>query len=220
MCRDSKQTTIIVLEKRKDDERPHTDFWLWNLSLEQLSENSEDENTLINSALLSSELNRNIARLSTYSESQMEGLLNLNICYNALFHDVDWLLDVKNKIIPIKKVYHVFRGSRRGWDALFYPRNGEHNIEPKYLKRVLLNARNVTELVTVADRDAFCCNVSMEELKHRGDLGALRWIEKFADQRNGVGKPLPMVLKRKGMQWYELQDNEVERCAGKEHDRQ
>lgn len=202
-------TTIIVLEKRKDDERPHTDFWLWNLSLEQLSENSEDENTLINSALLSSELNRNIARLSTYSESQMEGLLNLNICYNALFHDVDWLLDVKNKIIPIKKVYHVFRGSRRGWDALFYPRNGEHNIEPKYLKRVLLNARNVTELVTVADRDAFCCNVSMEELKHRGDLGALRWIEKFADQRNGVGKPLPMVLKRKGMQWYELQDNEV-----------
>ncbi len=87
-------------KKRKDDERPHTDFWLWNLSLEQLSENSEDENTLINSALLSSELNRNIARLSTYSESQMEGLLNLNICYNALFHDVDWLLDVKNKNYP------------------------------------------------------------------------------------------------------------------------
>ena len=26
---------------------------------------------------------------------------------------------------------------------------------------------------------------------------------------NGVGKPLPDVLKRKGMQWYELQDNEI-----------
>lgn len=202
-------TTIIILEKRKDGERPHTNFWLWNLSLEQLSKNSEDENTLINSALLSSELNRSISRLSTYSESQMDELLNLNICYNALFHDVDWLLGVKDKIVPIKKVYHVFRGSRRGWDALFYPRNGEHNIEPKYLKRVLINARNVTELVTVADRDAFCCNVSLEELKNRGDLGALRWIEKFVDQRNGVGKPLPIALKRKGMQWYELQDNEV-----------
>lgn len=112
-------TTIIILEKRKDGERPHTNFWLWNLSLEQLSKNSEDENTLINSALLSSELNRSISRLSTYSESQMDELLNLNICYNALFHDVDWLLGVKDKIVPIKKVYYVFRGSRRGWDALF-----------------------------------------------------------------------------------------------------
>lgn len=202
-------TTIIVLEKRKDGERPSTDFWLWNLSLERLSENTEDENTLINAALLSSELNRNVSQLSTYSESQMEGLLDLNICYNALFHDVDWLLDVKDKIIPIKEVYHVFRGSRRGWDALFYPRKGEHHIEPKYLKRVLLNARNVTELVANADRDAFCCSASMEELKTFGDFGALRWIEKFADQRNGVGKPLPIVLKRKGMQWYELQDNEI-----------
>ena len=65
-------TTIIILEKRKDGERPHTNFWLWNLSLEQLSKNSEDENTLINSALLSFRLNRSISRLSTYSESQME----------------------------------------------------------------------------------------------------------------------------------------------------
>ena len=35
------------------------------------------------------------------------------------------------------------------------------------------------------------------------------WIGKFVDQRNGVGKPLPQVLKRKGMEWYELQDNEI-----------
>lgn len=34
------------------------------------------------------------------------------------FHDIDWLLNVKDKIIPINKVYHVFRGSRRAWDAL------------------------------------------------------------------------------------------------------
>ncbi|MDD5902270.1 MAG: hypothetical protein PUC58_02775 [Oscillospiraceae bacterium] len=34
------------------------------------------------------------------------------------FHDIDWLLNVKDKIIPINKVYHVFRGSRRAWHAL------------------------------------------------------------------------------------------------------
>ena len=43
-----------------------------------------------------------------------------------------------------------------------------------------------TKLVATADRDAFCCGVSIEELKKRGHSGALSWIEKFAEQRNGV----------------------------------
>lgn len=60
-----------------------------------------------------------------------------------------------------------------------------------------------------ADADAFCCASSISELKATGMTGALAWIDKFADQKNGVGKPLPQVLKRTNMQWYELQDNEV-----------
>ena len=46
-------------------------------------------------------------------------------------------------------------------------------------------------------------------MQKQGHVGALEWIEKFADQRNGVGRPLPTVLKRTGMEWYELQDNEI-----------
>lgn len=202
-------TTILVLEKKKNSNCVDTDFWLWQLSLEQLAENPDAENTLVNSALLSSELDRSVSKLSKYSQSQIESILNLNVCYNALFHDVNWLIDIKDRIIPINKVYNVFRGSRRGWDALFYPQRGEHRIEPQYLKKVLINARNVTKLVATADRDAFCCGVSIEELKKRGHSGVLSWIEKFAEQRNGVGKPLPAVLKRTGLEWYELQDKEI-----------
>ena len=202
-------TTIIILEKKQNEEYMNTEFWLWKLSLEQLERNVDAENTLINSALLSSELDCDISRLSTYSQSQIDDILNLKVCYNALFHNVDWLLDVKNKIIPINKVYNVFRGSRRGWDPLFYPRIGAHKIELQYLKKVLINARNITNLVATADRDAFCCDKSLEELRNCGHYGAISWIEKFEDQKNGVGKPLPAVLKRKGMKWYELQDNEI-----------
>lgn len=82
-------------------------------------------------------------------------------------------------------------------------------LYPTYLRKVLINARNVTELTAAADRDAFCCDVPLSELEKLGHTGALEWISKFADQRNGVGKPLPSVLKRKGMEWYELQDNEI-----------
>ena len=46
-------------------------------------------------------------------------------------------------------------------------------------------------------------------MEKQGHIGALEWITKFVDQRNGVGKPLPTVLKRTGMEWYELQDNEI-----------
>lgn len=202
-------TTIIVLEKKFDAQSANTNFWLWKKSLDTLSEDKDAENTLINSALLGTELDGRISKLSSYSQRQIDDILSLNVSYNALFHNVEWLLDVKEKAVPLNKVFRVFRGSRRGWDALFYPQKDEHRIEATYLRKVLINARNVTELTATADRDAFCCDVPLGRLKELGHSGALEWISKFADQRNGVGKPLPSVLKRKGMEWYELQDNEI-----------
>lgn len=201
-------TTILVLEKKHGASAPGTDFWLWKKSLKDLSEDEDAEHTLVNSALLSKELDPSVAKLSTYSAAQMDSIRDLHICYNALFHHVEWLLDIRDKILPVGSVFHVFRGSRRGWDPLFYPQ-GPHGIEPVYLKKVLMNARNVTTLTAAADRDAFCCGASIEELKARGHSGALAWIEKFEHQKNGVGKLLPTVLKRPGLEWYELQANEV-----------
>lgn len=202
-------TTIIILEKKQNSQASNTDFWLWKKSLEDLSKDNDAENTLVNSALLKTELDGTISKMSSYSQEQIDDILSLNVCYNALFHNVEWLLDVKEKAVPINNVFRVFRGSRRGWDALFYPQQGEHRIEDIYLRKVLINARNVTELTATADRDAFCCGVPLSKLEELGHTGALEWISKFADQRNGVGKLLPTVLKRKGMEWYELQDNEI-----------
>lgn len=201
-------TTILILERKASVDRPATDFWLWRYSLEQLAENQEAERTLINSALLSSEIDCNVGKLSRYTHEQIEEIREMKVSYNSLFHDIGWLLEVKDKLIPINEVYCVFRGSRRGWDALFYPR-GEHRIENVYLKKVLINARKVTRLTAVADCDAFCCGVSMDELEEFGHFGALEWIRKFSEQRNRVGIPLPDVLRKSGMQWYELRDNEI-----------
>ncbi|MCD7785737.1 MAG: N-6 DNA methylase [Oscillospiraceae bacterium] len=201
--------TIIILEKSNEPQNRNTDFWLWKKSLAEFTDNNAAEDVLITSALLGTESDRTVAKQSSYTQQQIENIMGLNVCYNAMFHDIKWLLDVKDKIVPINEVYHVFRGSRRGWDPLFYPQAGEHRIEDVYLKKVLKNARNVTRLVATADRDAFCCSMSINELNRLGHTGALEWISKFEDQRNGVGKPLPEVLKRTDMQWYELKDNEI-----------
>lgn len=202
-------TTILVLEKKGAGEEGPTDFWLWQKSLEELAESPEDGDKLVNGALLKKELDASAARLSQYTGEQIRQLLGLNIRYNALFHQVDWLLEVRDKMIPISRAFRVFRGSRRGWDALFYPRKGEHRIEDVYLKKVLVNAKGVTRLTAEPDREAFCCGASLDELRARGHTGALAWIEKFADQLNKVGEPLPAVLERKGMEWYELRDSEI-----------
>ena len=201
--------TILVLEKKTGTQNSDVNFWLWKKSLHDFARDANAENILINSALLSQEIDNEIVKLSRYTQGQIQDILKLNVCYNALFHNVEWLLDIKDKLIPINKVFRVFRGSRRGWDAMFYPQKGEHSIENEYLKKVLVNARNITTLIAKADRDAFCCSVPISKLKAFRHYGALEWIARFEGQKNGVGKPLPMVLKRKNMEWYELQDNEI-----------
>ena len=201
-------TTILILQK-KPANKEYTQFFLWQKSLSELAEQAEAETTLINSALLEQELDTTVVKVSTYAPETMSALLSLNVSYNALFHKVEWLLTAQDKIIPIGTVFHVFRGSRRGWDAMFYPKAGEHNIEKEFLKKVLINARKVNRLETVAEADAFCCSYSINELKEKGAWGALAWIDKFKAQRNGVGKPLPEVLKKSNMYWYELQDSEI-----------
>ena len=40
-----------------------------------------------------------------------------------------------------------------------------------------------------------------------GHSGALKWIEKFENIRNGTGKLLPDALKRPGGFWYEMEDD-------------
>lgn len=202
-------TTIMILQKKSDSTAHDTQFFLWKKSLEELQSDHNAETILVNSSLLSRELNPSIVEIATYTQSQIATLINQNVSYNSLFHKVNWLMDFQKKSVRIDQVYRVFRGSRRGWDPLFYPRANTHRIEKQYLKKVLINARNIDRLEADAEADAFCCNKTIEELSAHGHTGTIEWINRFIDQRNGVGRLLPQVLARRNMQWYELQDNEI-----------
>lgn len=202
-------TTIMVLKKKDAKPVNTTQFYLWKKSLNQLKNNEEYENKLVNSALLGEELDPTIVELSEYSHEQMKRLMEYNISYNAFFHKIEWLEDFSECTVPIDTVFSVFRGSRRGWDAMFYPKQGEHKIEKEYLQKVLMNAKSVDYLIAVPDSDAFCCNLDETQLLEMNHTGAYEWINRFKSQKNGVGKPLPEVLKRKGMHWYTLEASEV-----------
>ena len=148
-----------------------------------------------------------IIKQSVYTEDQIENLKSLNISYNAMFHDVLWLLEIKDKLVPLKSLFKVFRGSRRGWDELFFPANGV-KIEDEFLKPALFNAKKMDSLIAKPDRRAFCCGEDLGCLAEKHP-NAYRWIKKFEHLKNGVGKPLVKVLARPHEKWYEMKPNEV-----------
>ena len=198
-------TTILILSKEKLNK---VSFYLWNKSLDEIALDRSIEDKIVNSSLLNKNLNSDYLTISEYSLDSIKEMIDMNVSYNSMFHNVDWLIELKDKIVPIKDVFDVFRGCRRGWDPMFFPEKG-HGIEKCFIKKVLKNARNVDSLMTTADSDAFCCGLSLTELKNKKYNGALNWISIFANQVNGKGVRLDKCLATGGCKWYELKTKEI-----------
>lgn len=205
-------TVISILSKRmiagaaRQDEQ--TSFCSWQKSLLELRENQAYADAIVNSALLNRELDPQVMKLKQYTHLEILRLCEMNISLSALFHNVSWLINIRNKLVPIYEVFEVVRGERRGWDRMFYPTSG-HGIEPCYIRRVLKSSRNVDYLIAEADSDAFCCSRSKDELGNLNHTGALAWIERFENGVNTIGRPLPEALARSNMYWYEMRDTNV-----------
>lgn len=202
-------TTIIILSHKSLIEVPNpadeTVFYLWKKSLNEIAIDNVMKDTIINSSLLKKNLDENSINMSGYKYEEIEDLLELNISLNSLFHNVEWLKELQHLLVPLKDVFNVVRGERRGWDPMFYPQEN-HNIDEKYIKRVLKNARKVETLIAEADNDAFCCGDSINELEQNEMYGTIQWIRKFENGTNKVGAPLIKSLARKKMHWYEMND--------------
>lgn len=204
-------TTILILEKKENTSDPQStvSFCRWNKSIDEMYSNSEYVDTIVRSSLLNKEIDPTIMNVFSYDLSDIEKLREMNMSYNALFYGVNWLLDLRKKLIQVEDVFDVFRGSRRGWDALFYSKDSLLPVDEDYIRPVLISSKNVKNLIVQPSSQAFCCSESIESLEKHDKHRTLEWINKFKDIRNGVGKPLPEVLSRKNILWYELPQTEI-----------
>ena len=204
-------TALVVMRRKRGDTNDNTNisFFTWKKNLNIISEKRDYQDIIVNSSLLDEEQNSEVITRVNYSAQKLESLRRLNVSYNSLFSNLKWLLEIEDHMVPITHYFKVFRGSRRGWDPLFFP-STDTNIEPQFLKDVLMNAKDTDSYIAVPtpDRKAFCCNQEIEELEIEGNLGALAWIRSFENEINGNSKPLPDVLARTGMLWYELTTDE------------
>jgi type I restriction-modification system DNA methylase subunit len=200
--------TIILLKKKENIAPPaltdETSFYLWNKRLTDFGEEGNKQ-SLVLSSLQNRSTDTEVVSVRKYTNDEMTRLENLNITKNALFHDVKWVLEVADRLCPIKGIFKPFRGARRGWDKMFYPAR-DNGIENEYIKPVLKSARGVTLLTARADGEAFCCSKTIAELTTDGHTGALNWINQFSHECNETGKPLPQVLRMPNAHWYEMSD--------------
>lgn len=198
--------TLLILQKKeiiKPNQSSKINFWMLNKDIEQL--NSYEKETIVNSIVLGEEIDSIVVSVKNYSIEMIKKITDKGITLNALFHDVSWVNKLAECLIPIEEILIVKRGERRGWNDLFYPPENS-GIESEYIKPVLKNPALLKLYTAQTDIVAFCCHKSKDELLQLGHLGALNWIEKFENIRNGTGKLLSEALKRSGSFWYEMDD--------------
>lgn len=199
-------TTILILRKKSDSDNignmSETTFFLWEKSLSELT-NAELREELILTSLQNLEADGDIVKSKKYSQRVIDAILSYNLSKNALFHNVSWITEIRDKLCRKNTIFKVIRGERRGWDDMFYPPIGT-KIDHEFIRPALLSSRSLTSFQAVPDGQAFCCSSSIEELQESGKSDTLNWINRFKYERNGKGKPLPEVLTRSNMFWYEM----------------
>ena len=210
-------TTLLIASKRNIDDEVDANHEISFCTLKERIENIDDVKALSEDVLLSNE--SEILTINNYSLQGITELEEFGIPWSGYFSNLNWLGSVKDKLINTEEIFHFTRGERRGWNAMFYPATG-HNIEQEYIKPVLKHLRNTTGLECTPNAEAFCCSKTIEELETLGHNGAITWIRSFENQRNGTNRPLPEVLAKPNMFWYEMTtENMADFVANVNYDR-
>lgn len=198
-------TNIITLIKRDLPMPPEqNEIVKFTVTKKKLTEYTPDVMGEI-AAIISSRqsLEEDDISVHSYSHKRIEEIQGLGLNLNSFFADTEWVLDLTEKMVKISDFFEIGRGERRGWDKLFYP-DTANMIEAEYLKPVLKTPRSIESLIAKPDAVAFCCEKSKEELEKLGHSGAQAWINKFENQTNEEGIPLPTSLARSGIYWYTM----------------
>lgn len=199
-------TNVLVLEKRaaNDESRSDTKFVILKQPVDLLADDAHVDSVAAQIEIGSAQ--EDVMSIRSVSHDQLIKARPYGLAGSAQFVDVDWLLDCP--LVPVRSLFTIRRGERRGWDKLFYPAKG-HGIEADYIASVLKSSTKIETYEAKADGEAFCCGLSESQLKKLGHAGALDWIKRFKTVRNGTGDPLPDVLAKAGHHWYEMRADRV-----------
>jgi len=200
-------TTILIAHKKTPSAPVSANHKIRFCTLNQNIETVQNVKQLSEDIIL--EKSGNSLKINQYTPNQIQKIqTNTGITWMGFFTNLNWLETISEQLIPVNQIFNFIRGERRGQNRMFYPEAG-HGIESDYLVPVLRNLRDTKNLICVPNKEAFCCSKSIAELKKLGHTGALNWIQSFEHQTNNTGLPLPQVLEKANLHWYEMTTNSM-----------
>lgn len=188
-------TNILVMEKKASPDRSSGDIKFVVLT-RPLAELAGDDAVQIAAAQIElGQTQNDTMTIRSVSTADLARFRLLGLGGNAQFVDCDWVLSLP--LVPLRSLFTVRRGERRGMNRLFYPAPG-HGIESDYIKPLAKSPTDFTRLRCPAAKEAFSCSRTEEELMRLGHTGALNWIRRFETPET-VAK-----LQTSELMWYEM----------------
>lgn len=199
-------TTLIILEKKEiapPDKNNDVNFFVIKKELINLKNNDNLKKIIIQSTS-SENLYPKIINKNTYSDKEISELLQSKVSLNTLFFNINWLIEIKEKLIPLTKLFNVERGTKAGKNNLFYFKESEDiPIDDKFIIDGIKDLKDTNYLMVTENslnKKIFYCKQSPEELKNNGYLKTYKWVKSNIDNLN---KSLNDRVKS-GKEWYDL----------------
>lgn len=193
-------TNILIMDKKENEEQPSGDIKFIVLT-RPLEEMSDEEAVRIAAAQIEIGQTQNDSMtIRAVSQESMDAFRAFGLGGNAQFVNCDWILELP--LVPLKDIFDISRGERRGMNAFFYPQAG-HGIEAEYIKPLAKSPTEFKRLSMTPTKEAFACSRTEEELEELGHSGALNWIKRFKTQEN-IEK-----LSKPGLYWYEMNTESI-----------
>lgn len=188
-------TNILVMEKKVNPDQAPDDikFVVLKRPLEEMTEDSAIQLTAAQIEL--GQTQNDTMTIRTVSSTDLAHFRSRGLGGNAQFVDCDWILSLP--LVPLRSLFTVRRGERRGMNTLFYPAPG-HGIESDYIRPLAKSPMDFARLQSPATKEAFSCSRTKDELTKLGHSGALNWIRRFESPQN-IAK-----LQTSDLMWYEM----------------
>ena len=193
-------TNILIMDKKSNSTQPSNDvkFIVLTCPLEEMVDN---ETVKIAAAQIElGQTQNDTMTIRAVNLADMAAFRHLGLGGNAQFVNCDWILQLP--LVPLKKIFDIKRGERRGMNELFYPRPG-HGIEAEYIRPLAKSPAEFKRLSMSPTKEAFSCSRSEEELGVLGHTGALNWIRRFKTQET-INR-----LSRGNLLWYEMKTDNL-----------
>lgn len=193
-------TNMLIMDKKSDPDQLSGDVKYIILTRPLEAINDESTTQLLAAQIELGQTQNDSLIVRCVSPDQITQFRAFGLGGNAQFVNCDWILNLP--LVPLRSIFKVKRGERRGLNGLFYPKSG-HGIEREYIRPLAKSPSEFSRLSMPATKEAFCCSKTEAQLYALGHTGALKWIERFNTEQNIAKLSKPSKL------WYEMDADEI-----------